>query len=261
MAARSGDDAPSTVVRAVSRGGQGEGDLRALAPALTILWHYDLDRVGKSAPLSRTRTEVSRHTAPFDLVIDSALSRAPFLLVDHKNGDVTLSPGATKTEVLVDGSPLTGPLHVDAQRLTHGVILMLAERIVVCLHQLRTPVLRGPDLGFVGGSDVMEEVRRQIRTVADLDVPVLIRGETGTGKELVARAIAAASAAPTPYRAVNMAALGQTMALADLFGHEKGAYTGATTDRPGYFVEADGGTLFLDEIGDATMEVKSTCSV
>jgi two-component system, NtrC family, nitrogen regulation response regulator GlnG len=256
VAARSGDDAPSTVVRAVSRGGQGDGDLRALAPALTILWHYDLDRVGTSAPLGRTRTDVSRHTAPFDLVIDSALSRAPFLVVDHKNGAVTLSSGATNTEVLIDGIPLTGPQHVNAQRLKHGVILMLAERIVVCLHHLRTPVLRGPDLGFVGGSDVMEEVRRQIRKVADLDVPVLIRGQSGTGKELVARAIAAASAAPTPYRAVNMAALGQTMALADLFGHEKGAFTGATADRPGYFVEADGGTLFLDEIGDAAMDVQ-----
>jgi two-component system nitrogen regulation response regulator GlnG len=257
VTSRSGDDAPSTVVRAVSEEGQGRGDLRALSPALTVLWHYDLSRVGKSAPLDRHRTEVSRYTGPFDIVVDSAISRAPFLIVERRHGFVTLSPAGTKTSVVVDGVPLAAPQDLDDQALRKGVVLMLAERIVVCLHLVRTPVLRGPELGFVGGSDAMEDVRRQIRDVADLDVPVLIRGPSGTGKELVARAIAAASGAPTPYVAVNLGERPPTMAASDLFGHEKGSFTGATMDRSGYFVEADGGTLFIDEVGELPLDVQT----
>jgi two-component system, NtrC family, nitrogen regulation response regulator GlnG len=257
MTSRSGDDAPSTVVRAVSEDAQGQGDHRALAPAITILWHYDLNRVGKSAPLDHHRTEVSRYTDPFDIVIDSAISRAPFLIVEQRHGFVTLTPAGTKTSILVDGVPLTTPQDLDDEVLRRGVILTLAERIVVCLHQVRTPVLRGPELGFVGGSDVMEDVRRQIRDVADQDVSVLIRGASGTGKELVARAIAKASAAPTPFVDVNLAERGSTMVASELFGHQKGAFTGATTARAGYFAEADGGTLFIDEVGDLPLDVQT----
>jgi two-component system nitrogen regulation response regulator GlnG len=257
VTSRNGDDAPSTFVRAVSDEGQEQGNLRKLAPAITILWHYDLNRVGKTAPLGPTRTEVSRNTEPFDLVIDYPLSRAPFLFVDHEDGSVIIRPGAIKTTVFIDDVPLTGPHDIDAKRLKRGVILKLGHHIVVCLHQVRTPVLRGPDLGFVGNSDVMEDVRGQIRRVADLDFPVLIRGQSGTGKELVARAIAAASSAPTPFLAVDMGALTTPVMAADaLFGHEKGAYTGATADRAGYFVQADGGTLFLDEILATPLDVQ-----
>jgi two-component system nitrogen regulation response regulator GlnG len=117
-------------------------------------------------------------------------------------------------------------------------------------------VLRGPAFGLVGASDAMESVRRQIAQVADLDVPVLIRGETGTGKEMVARAIAAGSGRAEPFVAVNMAAVPPSTAAAELFGHERGAFTGATETRPGYFGEADGGTLFLDEIGATPPDVQ-----
>jgi two-component system nitrogen regulation response regulator GlnG len=250
-----GDDAPSTFVRAGDEG-KGQGNLRGLVPAITILWHFDLSRVGKSAPLDPKRTEVSRTTAPFDLVIDYPLSRAPFLFVEHEDGSVIIRPGATKTTVFIDDVPLTGPHEIDARRLKRGVVLRLGHHIVVCLHQVRTPVLRGPDLGFVGNSDVMEDVRRQIRDVADLDVSVLIRGASGTGKELVARAVAAASAAPTPYVVVNLAERGSTMVASELFGHQKGAFTGAATARAGYFAEADGGTLFIDEVGDLPLDVQ-----
>jgi two-component system nitrogen regulation response regulator GlnG len=94
--------------------------------------------------------------------------------------------------------------------------------------------------------------------VADLDIPVLIRGETGTGKELTAAAIAKASRrADKPFVAINMASLPPTMAVAEMFGHEKGAFTDAADSRKGYFVEADGGTLFLDEIGLAIPGVQT----
>jgi DNA-binding NtrC family response regulator len=97
-------------------------------------------------------------------------------------------------------------------------------------------------------------MRQQInlaQRVAAYDVPVLILGETGTGKELFAEAIHASSRrAGKPFIAVNCGAVAQDLANSELFGHKKGAFTGADRDRKGYFEAADGGTLFLDEIGD-----------
>ena len=99
----------------------------------------------------------------------------------------------------------------------------------------------------------MHRLHRQIAMAAATDAPALLRGESGTGKELVARAIHAASARRgAPYQAVNLAAVPPSTAAAALFGHVKGAFTGADESRPGYFGDANGGTLFLDEIGDAS---------
>src|SRR5207248_1777178 len=108
-----------------------------------------------------------------------------------------------------------------------------------CLHQVRMPVVRGPRMGLVGDGDGLEHVRELARRVADLDIPVLIRGETGTGKDMVARAIVEAShRAGKPFVAVNMTAIPATTAASELFGHERGAFTGATVARGGYFGEA-----------------------
>jgi DNA-binding NtrC family response regulator len=97
----------------------------------------------------------------------------------------------------------------------------------------------------------MLRLGRLIASVAASDVPVLMSGETGSGKELVARAIHAASARrDRPFVAVNCGALSETLLAAELFGAERGAYTGATSARAGLFVAADGGTLLLDEVGD-----------
>jgi DNA-binding NtrC family response regulator len=95
------------------------------------------------------------------------------------------------------------------------------------------------------------------RRIAVFDVPVLILGETGTGKELFAEAIhAASSRADGPFIAVNCGALSSELANSELFGHKKGAFTGADTARKGHFLSASGGTLFLDEIGDLPMDTQ-----
>ena len=112
---------------------------------------------------------------------------------------------------------------------------------------------------IIGQSAAMHEVFDTIRQVADSRATVLIEGESGTGKELVAHAIHRLSGrAKGPYVAVHCAALSATLLESELFGHEKGAYTGATERRRGRFELADGGSLFLDEIGeiDAAIQVK-----
>ncbi len=104
---------------------------------------------------------------------------------------------------------------------------------------------------LVGNSEPMRAVARLCTEVASSDVTVLIEGESGTGKELVARAIHLQSARrEKPFISVNCAALAEQLLEAELFGHVKGAFTGAVATKPGRFQLADGGTLFLDEIGD-----------
>jgi two-component system response regulator HydG len=113
--------------------------------------------------------------------------------------------------------------------------------------------------GIIGGSEPMQNVFDTLRQVSASMATVLILGETGTGKELVARAIHANSTRRgSRFMALNCAALSETILESELFGHEKGAFTGATQQRKGRFEYAHGGTLFLDEVGDlpAATQVK-----
>ncbi len=111
--------------------------------------------------------------------------------------------------------------------------------------------------GWVAESPVMREVVRQTLALADTNATVLIRGASGTGKELVARALHAdGPRANGPFVAVNCAAFAESLLESELFGHEKGSFTGAVTRRAGAFERAEGGTLFLDEIGDAPPAVQ-----
>src|SRR6266851_1530310 len=116
-------------------------------------------------------------------------------------------------------------------------------------------VLPAEDSGdrIVGRSFVMQEMCKAIGRVAPQDVNVLVLGESGTGKELVARALYHHSArGGQPFLAINCAAIPETLLESELFGHEQGAFTGATRRRIGKFEQCSGGTLFLDEIGDMT---------
>jgi nitrogen regulation protein NR(I) len=109
------------------------------------------------------------------------------------------------------------------------------------------------DIGIVGRTDAMQNVFKLIGQLAASDATALITGESGTGKELIARAIYGHSRrAEKPFLAINCAAIPENLLESELFGHEKGAFTGATNQRIGKFEQCNGGTLFLDEIGDMT---------
>ncbi len=113
-------------------------------------------------------------------------------------------------------------------------------------------------LNIIGSAPKMQEVFRILGRVSQVDVTVLINGETGTGKELVAKALHELSLrSEKPFVAINSAAIPRELLESELFGHEKGAFTGAHTQRMGRFEEANGGTLFLDEIGDMPVDLQT----
>ena len=109
---------------------------------------------------------------------------------------------------------------------------------------------------LIGESPAMLSVYEQIEKVARTPSPVLILGETGTGKELVAESIHRASGRPGQFVAVNCGSLSRELAASELFGHEKGSFTGAVRRHPGFFKRADGGTLFLDELAEMPIELQ-----
>lgn len=129
---------------------------------------------------------------------------------------------------------------------------VLLSRVQALLDRRPDPeATESPLPGMVGRSSAMKRVYREVRQVASTNTTVLITGETGTGKELAARAVHGLSSRATgPFVAVNCAALAESVLESELFGHVRGAFTGAVAHRRGLIRSADGGTLFLDEIGD-----------
>src|ERR1700712_2649806 len=123
---------------------------------------------------------------------------------------------------------------------------------------VRQAIAAAPDQLLVGTSPAMRKLRAALDRLASQDVSILIRGESGTGKELVARTLHEhGERRKKKFVPLNCGAIPESLIDSELFGHIKGAFTGATTDRAGVFVEADGGTLFLDEIGDMPLQVQA----
>jgi two-component system nitrogen regulation response regulator GlnG len=241
--------------------------------ALTLLCHPDLRRVGerailrelsdgRPAPISRLQPELSpAWEGRGRPLADRRMSRSPLWISpgDSANpGGVRLDARDCPIPVLAGGLPIQGVQAVSEEELARGVVLELSSRSVAVLHRL-TPALQRPmdSLGMVGHSDAVATLRQRIGQVADLDLPVLLRGETGTGKELAARAIHLASRRRGgPFVSVNMGAVPSSLAVSELFGATKGSFTGSTRDQPGYFQRAHEGSLFLDEIGETPAEVQ-----
>jgi two-component system nitrogen regulation response regulator GlnG len=238
-------------------------------PGLTILAHIEVDRVGERVALldlvagreerlSRLEPAFAQPGKPLRRPLaDPHLSRRALVLQSEDGGGVRLSCRDSPMAVLADGEPVQGERVFSAPEVERGVVLLLARRVALLLHRFQPVSEALPGYGLIGESEALLELRRQIRQVAAMDVPVLLRGETGTGKELLAQAIHQASRRrDRPYLTVNMGAVPASLAAAELFGAARGAYTGADQKRRGFFSRADGGTLFLDEIGEVPPEVQ-----
>ncbi|MFY2561233.1 sigma 54-interacting transcriptional regulator [Corallococcus terminator] len=237
--------------------------------ALTIASHPMARRVGEQLLLSGLASghavSLSRNAPVFMRpgnalgmhLADSFLSRKPLVFSSGPEGGVRLEPGEGG-RVCVAGRVLEGPWEFSPEDLEAGVALELGGRVVLVLH-LADPTAKDPAdlLGMLGISTGIQRVRRLIEQVADLNVPVLVRGETGSGKELIARALHQhGPRRDHPFVSVNLGAIPRELAAAELFGARKGSFTGATKDQEGFFHAAHGGTLFLDEVGEAPPEVQ-----
>jgi len=255
----------------LSAAGERRERARSRIPALTILYHPEVRRVGERALLESLMegqsVYLSRLEPSFAMpgqadrrpLSDRHLSRSPLVLTPVRgDGALQLSLGESRTRALADGAPIYEACVFSAEDVERGVVLELADRIVLLLHTLpATPMPTPERFGLIGESEGIVRIRHEIRRVADLDVPILLRGETGTGKELVARAIHQVS--QRRHGAclfVNVAAIPASLAVSELFGSARGSFTSSVRDQAGYFQRAHGGTLFLDEIGEAPPEVQ-----
>lgn len=181
----------------------------------------------------------------------------PLVIIITAHGSERMAVEAVKSGAY---DYLSKPFELDDLRL---VIKNAAETIELRRENLslrrRIEVERSQRGALIGNSEGMQRVRAMIEKVAETDATVLVRGESGTGKELVAREVHERNSLRSagPFVAVNCAALPSELIESELFGHEKGAFTGAAAKRQGKFEQANGGTLFLDEIGDMSANVQA----
>ncbi len=153
------------------------------------------------------------------------------------------------------------PKPVDPKKLKSTIHNALSPAKIIPKYRQVKPKPKSPEIdrfdNIIGKGKAITRVLSRVREIADIDVPVLITGESGTGKELVARAIHKASKRSSgSFIAVNTGAIAKDLILSELFGHEKGSFTGAIDQKKGKFEEANGGTLFLDEISTMSEQVQ-----
>lgn len=223
--------------------------------------------------LNTAREKLSRHN--FDLVLWRAPCRSASELGDPYSTIAQLAPifARTKFVVLISAEnqlgviPPCDNLHFELEPTDGHEWLRLVERFLPCRSRRigRPPTETPTDVpiefeGLIAVSLPMRAVVRRALEAASVDVPVLITGETGTGKDLLAAGIHKWSRRKDqPFMAINTGAMAPELVASEIFGHEKGAYTGAQDARPGIFEQAHGGTVFLDEI--ATMDAKTQISL
>jgi len=189
--------------------------------------------------------------------LQGANGNGPLVIIITAHGSERMAVEAVKGGAY---DYLSKPFELDDLRL---VIKNAAETIELRRENYslrrRIEVERSQRGALIGNSEAMQRVRAMIEKVSETDATVLVRGESGTGKELVARELHERNSARRngAFVAVNCAALPSELIESELFGHEKGAFTGAAARRQGKFEQADGGTLFLDEIGDMSANVQA----
>ncbi len=225
------------------------GRLRSREYRLTVVSGPDK---GKSAPLAGPLVLGSAEDAGFRLE-DPTVSRYHAQLKPRSDG-VAVKDLDSMNGISVGGARVQQAIIESEATLTLGQSML---RISVFENDLGAPL--GPERfgDAVAESHAMRRVFGVLDRLAQTDVPVVLFGETGTGKDVLARALhASSSRAAKPFVVFDCSAVAPTLVESELFGHAKGAFTGAAADRRGAFAQADGGTLFLDEIGELPLELQ-----
>lgn len=188
---------------------------------------------------------------PSEIVVNDPTVSAHHARVTASNEGLFVEDLASKNGVFV------GSARVQRARLDSSQSSFVIGRTLVTLRSGEmTSVRAKPVPGLIGSSPAMQRLHEEVRRLAPLEAPILLQGESGTGKDVVARAIHALSGRPGAYLALNAGALGENLADSELFGHRRGAFTGALQNRPGAFELAHRGTLFLDEIADLSPAIQ-----
>jgi len=207
---------------------------------------------GREYPLPREpRRWLLGSASSCDVVIDDPYVSGTHCVVERRDGGaLVVRDRRSRNGTLIDGNP------VEAAELPVGARLSVGRTTLVAVAALGEPDASA--LAAIRGHDpVLRATVEQARKTAQADCNVLIVGETGTGKDLLARVIHEASRrSSAAFVAVNCGGIPRELIGSELFGHEKGAFTGAHAERDGYFVQACGGTLFLDEIGELPLELQ-----
>ena len=222
-------------------------------PALTIAWSGGLARAGEQLLLpARHRVVLGRDRVvfPHGPLGDDGMSREHARL-GSDGATCWVTDLGSKNGTFVNGE------RVDERALRPGDVVRVGATLLVA-HEMpaSAPEVHLPELVGVGRSAV--ELRAEVIRLGPSDLSALVLGETGTGKEVVSRAIHAASGRSGPFVPVNCASLSDDLAGSELFGHERGAFTGADSRRDGLFHAADGGTLVLDEVGELAPALQAT---
>jgi sigma-54 interacting transcriptional regulator len=205
------------------------------APLWTSLSEVPLDSLWAANPPEESADFISRLT-------ELAARTRGILLISH--------PAIREVSAEL---PAADPLFTNLRRLLHGDLLTAADHLLVGLDDRRRPCI-----GWVGDWQQTASLLGRLNRLSDETVPVLVCGETGTGKEVIARALhTLGRRARRPFLAINCAELPESILEGELFGHVRGAFTGATNDRAGLFEAAGEGTVFLDEIGELPLPAQA----
>lgn len=226
--------------------------------AVTIAWHPDSKRIGEQFICSHSAFALSRFLPLFQKPGSDGLglgyrgiSREPISIRRDEADGIHVLPPQNRMVVEINGVEMTDAAYLSSAQIDAGVVVGLGRAVLLCIHFMRCLPKHNPINGFFGVGEAAIKTRDLIRQAARTAGTVLLLGETGTGKEVAARGIHALSQrANAPLVSVNMAALNESLAAADLFGAVKGAYTGAQNSRNGLFAQAQDATLFLDEVGN-----------
>ncbi|MBL9018966.1 MAG: sigma 54-interacting transcriptional regulator [Myxococcales bacterium] len=215
----------------------------------------DLVTLGRGPERAASRTTVDQRRVLAITIPDPQMSTRHAVL-ERELGRWIASDAGSKNGTFLDGAPLRRAVLPDGTWLELGHTLVTIERRAGAT-DLDASTLPHDPPGLATVDPELAAELAQLRAMAPSLVPISIGGETGTGKELIARAVHALSARRGPLVAVNCGALPPTLVEAELFGVRRGAFSGATEDRPGLVRQADGGTLFLDEIGDLPLSAQA----